>query len=121
MIKTDRIELKYLLGLLNSRLISFWLYYKGKLQGNLYQIDYIPIIKIPRKGFIKGIVRNVFDDTMTLEYGIEQYFFERNAEFEMQNLTVAVKVSNSGRAKISELLQNGKPIVMKYEKIKLTS
>ncbi|MBS3137098.1 GDYXXLXY domain-containing protein [Candidatus Woesearchaeota archaeon] len=77
---------------------------------------------IPSRGyFIKGTVRNIADDRMTLEYGIEQYFFERNAEFTMQNLTVAVKISSSGRAKISELLQNGKPIEMKYKKIGLTS
>jgi len=59
LIKTDRIELKYLLGLLNSRLISFWLYYKGKLQGNLYQIDYIPIIKIPIKAGDKNVESNI--------------------------------------------------------------
>jgi len=33
---------------------------------------------IPSRGyFIKGTVRNIADDRMTLEYGIEQYFFER--------------------------------------------
>ncbi|MBI5393242.1 GDYXXLXY domain-containing protein [Candidatus Woesearchaeota archaeon] len=76
----------------------------------------------PSQGrFIKGIVRNIANDKINIEYGIEQYFFERNAEFEMSNLTVSVKVSSSGRAKISELLQNGKPIVMKYQKMGLTS
>ena len=46
-IKTERINLKYLVGLLNSNLISFWLKHKGKMQGNNYQIDKEPIIDIP--------------------------------------------------------------------------
>ncbi len=46
-IKTGRIDMKYLLGILNSQLIKFWLKYKGKMQGNNYQIDKEPIINIP--------------------------------------------------------------------------
>jgi adenine-specific DNA-methyltransferase len=38
---------KYLLGILNSRLISFWLYHCGKKQGNQLQIDKQPICDIP--------------------------------------------------------------------------
>lgn len=48
-IKTERINLKYLTGLLNSRIIEFWLKYKGKMQGNNYQIDKEPLLKIPIK------------------------------------------------------------------------
>ena len=39
----------YLLSILNSRLVSFWLFYKGKLQGNLYQVDFEPLKNIPIK------------------------------------------------------------------------
>ncbi len=46
-IKTSRINLKYLTGLLNSKLIEFWLKYKGKMQGNNYQIDKEPLLSIP--------------------------------------------------------------------------
>src|SRR3989344_3281479 len=46
-IKTDRLNQKYLTGLLNSELIAFWLKHKGKMQGNNYQIDKEPIIAIP--------------------------------------------------------------------------
>ncbi|MDI9358649.1 MAG: N-6 DNA methylase [Phycisphaerales bacterium] len=46
-IKTDRINLKYLTGLLNSKLIAFWLKHQGKMQGNNYQIDKEPLLKIP--------------------------------------------------------------------------
>lgn len=46
-IKTDRINQKYLTGILNSNLIAFWLKYKGKMQGNNYQIDKTPLENLP--------------------------------------------------------------------------
>jgi adenine-specific DNA-methyltransferase len=46
-IKSKRINLKYLTALLNSNLIKFWLYKKGKMQGSLFQIDKEPIMNIP--------------------------------------------------------------------------
>jgi adenine-specific DNA-methyltransferase len=46
-IKTSRINTKYLLGLLNSKLIAFWLRNRGKMQGNNYQLDKEPLMQIP--------------------------------------------------------------------------
>lgn len=46
-IKTDRINQKYLTAFLNSKLVAFWLKHKGKMQGNLYQVDKEPILDIP--------------------------------------------------------------------------
>lgn len=46
-IKPQNINLKYLTGILNSKLIEFWLRYQGKMQGNNYQIDKEPLMKIP--------------------------------------------------------------------------
>ncbi len=46
-IKTNRINQKYLTGILNSNLIAFWLKYKGKMQGNNYQIDKTPLENLP--------------------------------------------------------------------------
>jgi len=46
-IKSTRINLKYLTGLLNSKLIAFWLRKKGKMQGNAYQLDKEPLLEIP--------------------------------------------------------------------------
>ncbi|MEN6622589.1 MAG: TaqI-like C-terminal specificity domain-containing protein, partial [Smithella sp.] len=46
-IKTKRINLKYLTGLLNSKLVAFWLQKKGKMQGLIYQIDKEPLLSIP--------------------------------------------------------------------------
>ncbi len=46
-IKTEQINMKYLTDLLNSNLIVFWLKYKGKMQGDLYQVDKGPLLNIP--------------------------------------------------------------------------
>lgn len=47
MIQTDRANMKYLTGLLNSKLIEFWLKNKGKMQGANYQLDKEPLMQIP--------------------------------------------------------------------------
>ena len=46
-IKTDRVNLKYLLVLLNSKLTKFWLKEKGKMQGDIFQVGITPITSIP--------------------------------------------------------------------------
>ncbi len=46
-IQSTRINLKYLTGLLNSKLVAFWLRKKGKMQGNAYQLDKEPLLEIP--------------------------------------------------------------------------
>jgi len=46
-IKTNRINMKFLTGLLNSKLIHFWLYHKGKRQGEQLQVDKAPLLEIP--------------------------------------------------------------------------
>jgi len=46
-IKPEDIDLKFLMGLLNSKLIHFWLRYKGKKQGGQLQIDKAPLLEIP--------------------------------------------------------------------------
>jgi len=66
--------------------------------------------------FIKGKIRSTYGNSMNVEYGIEQFFFERNAEFQMRNLTVEAKVDSSGNARISNLLYNDKPVEIKYRK-----
>ncbi len=48
-IKSNRFNLKYLTALFNSSLVKFWLRYKGKMQGNNYQIDKEPLLGIPIK------------------------------------------------------------------------
>ncbi len=46
-IKSLRIDLKYLTLLLNSNLIKFYLKNRGKMQGDIFQIDKEPILAIP--------------------------------------------------------------------------
>jgi adenine-specific DNA-methyltransferase len=46
-IKSERINLKYLTGILNSKLVKFWLFNRGKMQGNMFQIDKEPLLQIP--------------------------------------------------------------------------
>lgn len=41
------IDLTYLVALLNSKLVAFWLWHKAKIQGNQYQVDVVPITRIP--------------------------------------------------------------------------
>jgi adenine-specific DNA-methyltransferase len=48
-IKTEKCNLKYLLGLLNSKLVAFWLKNKGKMQGDNYQLDKEPLMQVPIK------------------------------------------------------------------------
>lgn len=79
-------------------------------------------LSIPKdEDFIKGSIKSIYGDNMRIEYGIEQFFFERNAEFPTRDLTVEVKISSSGQARISNLLHDGKPIEIKYKKPSLTS
>ncbi|KHO46658.1 MAG: hypothetical protein QS98_C0002G0106 [archaeon GW2011_AR3] len=73
------------------------------------------------KAFIAGKVNYVSGSTMRVEYGIEQYFFERNAEFSTRNMQVAVKVDSNGNARITRLMQDGKPVVINYQNASLTS
>ena len=46
-IKSSRWDMKFLTGLLNSKLVAFWLRNKGKMQGSNYQIDKAPLQEIP--------------------------------------------------------------------------
>ena len=44
-IKSTRLATKYLVGVLNSKLVAFWLKHRGKMQGTNYQIDKQPLLK----------------------------------------------------------------------------
>ena len=46
-VKPNDINLKYLTGVLNSKLVAFYLKNKGKMQGSNYQLDIEPLCKIP--------------------------------------------------------------------------
>ena len=46
-IKTERVNLKYLTGILNSKISFFWLKNRGKQLGDLMQVDKGPLLEIP--------------------------------------------------------------------------
>ncbi len=46
-IKSEVINLKFLTGLLNSKVIYFWLKNRGKIQGDNLQVDKAPLLKLP--------------------------------------------------------------------------
>ncbi len=46
-IKTNRINQKYLTAILNSSVVAFWLKHRGKMQGFQYQVDKAPLMEIP--------------------------------------------------------------------------
>jgi uncharacterized membrane-anchored protein len=75
----------------------------------------------PEGDFIRGRVSRSDSNSVWVEYGIEQFYFERNAEIPTRNITVEAKVASSGRAKLVQLLYNGKPVEIKYEKFDIKS
>ena len=46
-IKTSRIDQRYLTAILNSSVVRFWLRSRGKMQGKLFQVDKEPLLRIP--------------------------------------------------------------------------
>lgn len=46
-IRTSRINMKFLTAILNSKVVEFWLRHKGKMQGSNFQVDSDPIARIP--------------------------------------------------------------------------
>ncbi len=71
--------------------------------------------------FIRGQIKSIYGNNMQVEYGIEQYFFERGARFETRGMEVKVKLSSNGGARIIGLLQDGEPVKITYRNRTLTS
>ncbi len=85
----SEIELKYLLGLLNSKLCYFWLYHKGQRKGDLLQLFKGPLSEIPvaRPGKQAGAIVTLVDrilaakqreaeaDTSALEREIDELVY----------------------------------------------
>ncbi len=74
----------------------------------------VSLVKPSSGDFIKGTIKSIIGG-MRVEYGIEQYFFERGASLPTRNLQVEVKLSSSGQARIVQLLQDKKPINIIYK------
>ena len=69
-IRTSRINQKYLVGLLNSTIITFWLKYRGKMQGKNFQIDTEPLTNLPicmtekkEQEYVSILVEGILNDS----------------------------------------------------------
>jgi hypothetical protein len=100
-IKTDRINLKYLTGILNSKLIAFWFKQRGKMQGNIYQIDKEPLLLLPIKvgteyqvNQIEYLVSQILSLTQSPDYETDQQKQEKVKELEKQIDQLVYKLYN---------------------------
>ncbi len=84
-IKTNRVNQKYLTGLLNSRLIAFWLKHRGKMQGTNYQIDKQPLLALP-------IHVPSSEQQTTVATLVNQILYPRNADPEADIATIEKKI-----------------------------
>ena len=76
-IKTDRIDLKYLTGILNSRALYFWFLHEGKHLGDLLQMDKGPLLQAPIPIASKDIQKKVVQYADQLqEYSAEILKFD---------------------------------------------
>jgi adenine-specific DNA-methyltransferase len=95
-IKSNRVDMKYLCGLLNSKLVKFWLLKKGKMQGSQFQIDKEPLLEIPiylpkEKSQVNKIV-NQLDKVMEVRIALANSKTESDKSFyEKQTLSLEAK------------------------------
>lgn len=95
--------------------------YVSLKEGNdkIWHADKVSLSKPDDGIFIRGTAKQSWRG-LSIEYGIEQYFFERNAHIPRMD-SVKAKVDSSGQARIVELLMNGQPLNITYKKPSLTS
>ena len=85
----------------------------------IWRSDKVLLSKPDNGVFIRGTAKQSWQG-LRVEYGIEQYFFERGAHVPRMD-SVKVKVDASGQARIVELLINGTSLNITYKKPSLTS
>ncbi len=78
------------------------------------------LLSRPESGiFIRGTAKQLWRG-FGVDYGIEQYFFERDAHVPRMD-SAKIKIDSSGQARIVELLMNGTALNITYKKPSLTS
>ena len=106
-------------GLLNSNPIAFWLKYKGKMQGDLYQVDKEPLLNLPiikpsneTQTEISELVTRIIEQKQKqIDYSklLEKTKVENNFEREIQlekELEGMAKTIESAENLINELVYN---------------
>lgn len=115
-IRYDISSIPIISGVNENSLISQTIYVKLNKNdsSNVYNYGSAYLEKPNEGTFIKGKIKSISHGKILIEYGIEQYFFERNAEINTRGIQVEVKVDSSGQARISRLLKDEKPVEIKY-------
>ena len=85
----------------------------------IWHADKVSSNKPESEIFIRGTAKQSWRG-LAVEYGIGQYFFERDAHIPRMD-SVKVKIDDSGQARIVELLMNGASLNITYRKPSLTS
>ena len=85
----------------------------------IWHAEKASLIKPDSGVFIRGTAKQSWRG-LGVEYGIEQYFFERDAHIPRMD-SAKVKIDSSGQARIAELLMNGTALNITYTKPSLTS
>lgn len=96
------LDYNYLLGILNSKLIFFWLSYRGKVKGNTLELYGKPLEELPIKLFDKKSSEEVIEITKKL---IEKFTY---VEFDKLNQTIykLYKVSKEEVEAIEDFYSN---------------
>ena len=89
-IKTDKINMKALTVILNSKLVKFWLKYKGKLKGNNFQIDADQIYEIP---LIK-LDENIENELIKIEEHLVKSMTEYTEVYNENNDELLININN---------------------------
>jgi uncharacterized membrane-anchored protein len=90
-------------------------------KNDIWRLDKSTLTKPTEGVFIKGTVTRIRGNNTNIKYGIEQFFFERNANVPTRGITVQAKIDNTGQARITNLLHEGEPIEAEYKPVSLTS
>jgi len=113
-IKTDRINLKYLTAILNSKIAHYWLRYKGKLTGDLLQIDKSQLLSIPIKKIEDTKPFEMIVDYIILlkqedeeKYQFEIAFFERLIDIIVYELYFEEEIKSQGYGIIEIIEKEG--------------
>ena len=101
-IKSNRINQKYLTAILNSRLIAFWLWHRGKLQGDFYQVDKEPILKIPIRNLpnLHELFSIIFDYILHLKKqkgALKSHYFEQIIDGMVYELYFEKELKEAGK------------------------
>jgi len=111
-IKTSKIEHKILLAILNSRVMEFWLVNKGKLQGNQFQVDKIPLMSMPliklkcaEQKLIIELVDKIITVTKTVDYFKNSAKQDKVREYERQIDQIVYKLYGLAKEEI-QIIEN---------------